>query len=108
MFGILPFLIHWFALSQWGAKIFQVPTSTNPHINHWTLLGDLQRLSESDIEPYLPQLCNILLDRESMPDQQIYDYLEKIMVSKCSTSMNFGFKLCGLLKVINDFNFRYI
>lgn len=123
MFGIVPFLVNWLALSQWisttsklgGAPASQngIPSYHNGHSissqSYWSLLSDFQSLPEEEVELFLPQICNILLDRENQPSagnalftshyQQIYHYLENMVLQKCAKSLPFGIKCCNLLRV---------
>ncbi len=127
MFGIIPFLVNWLALSQWisttskfgGSPVFSqhgIPSSDhNSHSlsskSYWSLLSDFQSLPEEEVELFLPQICNILLDRENQPSpgnthfssqyQQIYHYLENVVLQKCAKSLPFGIKCCNLLRVRN-------
>jgi hypothetical protein len=49
-----------------------------------------KRLPEEEIETFLPQICNMILDRESLNDPAIFDYFEKILISKCAQCLPFG------------------
>jgi hypothetical protein len=106
LLGILPFLIQWIALSQFHTnqntflKGNQQILYGNQHSkNHWTLLSELSKLPEKDIEQYLPQICNIVLDRESLNNDELSNYFENIIVNKCAECVPFGLRVCGLLKV---------
>ena len=71
---------------------------------HWALLSEFQQLPEDEIEGFLPQICNILIDRDTSrirDDYAIYDYFEKLLVEKCADCLTFGIRVCGLLKVQN-------
>lgn len=118
MFGILPFLIQWVALGMFGTKNLlppsfygnSVPTtnaytggytgqSPMPPKSHWSLLSEFQNLPEEDIETFLPQICNMILDRESLNDPAIFDYFERIILGKCAQCLPFGLRVCGVLRV---------
>lgn len=116
MFGILPFLIQWVALGMLGTKTLFPPSfygpnptieadfsgysgSSMPPKSHWTLLSEFQNLPEEDIETFLPQICNMILDRDSLNDPAIFDYFERIILSKCAQCLPFGLRVCGVLRV---------
>ncbi len=102
MFGILPFLIQWIALAQLGNQVYQqlyYHAHTTPLKSHWTLLNDFQQLPEEDIELFLPQICNMILDRGSLTDNHLFDYFEQLLVNKCADCFPFGLRVCALLKV---------
>lgn len=92
----MPFLIHWLALStqlysnQWHNK------------NHWNLLGDFQQLPEDEIEEFLPQICNILVERDqglgANDEYGVYAHFHKLLVEKCAGCLPFGLRVCSLLK----------
>lgn len=93
--NIVPFLIHWLALSghlysnQWRSK------------SHWNLLADFEQLPEDEIEEFLPQICNILIDHEpsSSPDEYaVYTHFHKLLIDKCAGCLPFGLRVCSLLK----------
>jgi hypothetical protein len=121
MIGILPFLIQWISLSQLGRKneqssyyYYQPGTTTAgseytpKNHNHWTLLNDFQQLPEEEIEHFLPQICNMIVDREAslgsggrhgaQLDPDLFEYFEDILVRKCAGCLTFGMRLCGVLK----------
>jgi hypothetical protein len=110
--NILPFLIQWVALSFLGTKYLQQQQQMQmqssyypinqiplPPKSHWTLLSEFQSLPEEEIETFLPQICNMILDRESLNDPAIFDYFEKILISKCAQCLPFGIRVCGTLRV---------
>lgn len=100
--GILPILVQWLALSQIGNILIQQSSyiqSTFPPKSQWTLLQDINSMPEDDIEKFLPQVCNLLIDRDTMNDLRLVDHLESILVDKCSKCLPFGFRVCSLLKV---------
>jgi hypothetical protein len=105
LLGILPFLIQWIALSQFQTN--RNAPQVDQHIftnnrfakSYWTLLSELSKLPEEDIEQYLPQICNIVLDRESLNNEELSNYFENIIVNKCAECVPFGLRVCGLLKV---------
>jgi len=92
--GVVPFLVHWLALSshlysnQWRTK------------THWNLLSDFQQLPEDEIEEFLPQICNILVERDhGAPDEfGVYTHFHKLLVEKCAGCLPFGLRVCSLLK----------
>jgi len=121
MIGILPFLIQWISLSQFGGRneqssyyYYQPGTSTGTTAgsehspkNHWTLLNEFQHLPEEEIEHFLPQICNMIVDREASLgggrqggalDPDLFEYFEDILVRKCAGCLTFGTRLCGVLK----------
>lgn len=109
--GILPFLIQWLALSELGSQLLQDPYSSMSSIGNyqsyssfppksqWTLLNEFSILPEDEIEKFLPQICNIMLDRDSLSDERLVAQYEKILLDKCSNCLPFGLKVCSLLKV---------
>ena len=101
MIGILSFLVQWLALSHIGNRSHQ-PTSyqfSSPPKSHWSLLSEFQNLPEDEIEGFLPQICNILLDRDSKDEFGLYEHFERILIEKCAGCLTFGMRVCGLLKV---------
>ena len=104
MLGILPFLIQWIALSQLGSQHFQYvqqqPSMQVPK-SHWTLLNEFKQLPEEEIDHFLPQVCNMILDRESLRDDDLYDYFESVLEKKCADCFSFGTRVCGVLKVMH-------
>lgn len=99
MLGIIPFLIQWLALSQFSNRNFQTNYQSYPLKSHWTLLSELQQFPEEELENFLPQLCNILLDRETISDDALFEFFERILVDKCEKSLLFGAKVSCYLKV---------
>ncbi|KAJ1396322.1 hypothetical protein B484DRAFT_265015, partial [Ochromonadaceae sp. CCMP2298] len=109
MLGILPFLIQWMALSQFGTQdyitSYYQPNQPNgyqpngyPPKSHWSLLQDFQNLPEEEIEHFLPQVVGMILDREALNDDELLDYFESIVEKKCANSFTFGSRVCGLLR----------
>jgi hypothetical protein len=75
MFGVLPFLIQWLTLAQFGSKLFQdqyYGSHWKPPKSHWSLLNDLQTASNDDVELFLPQICNIVLARDISPQYSLH------------------------------------
>eukprot|EP01033_Poteriospumella_lacustris_P016770 gene16770-12000_t len=72
--------------------------SPMPPKSHWSLLSEFQSLPEEDIETFLPQICNMILDRESLNDPAIFDYFERIILGKCAQCLPFGLRVCGVLR----------
>lgn len=67
--------------------------------SHWTLINEFAQLPEDEIEVFLPQVLNILLDNE-LPDQYgIYSQLERVILNKCANCLPFGLRIIHLLKV---------
>jgi hypothetical protein len=97
MIGILPFLVQWLALSGIGNQVQRSYAPTPPK-SHWALLAEFQQLPEDEIEKFLPQVCNILLDRESRDEYGIYGQFERLLVEKCAGCLTFGMRVCGLLR----------
>ena len=132
MVGILPFLIQWLALSKFSqtpsssSSTLRNPTGTGTHQpggtqtgsstyidphhhhsyhppkSHWTLLNEFADLPEDEIELFLPQVCNIILDNESYDQYGIFHNLERIIIDKCAKSLPFGLKVSHLLKVYSN------
>lgn len=103
MLGVLPFLIQWIALGQLGSQDYYFqsmhqPTSYAPK-SHWTLLNEFNQLPEEEIDHFLPQICNMILDRESLRDDDLFDYFESVIEQKCADCFSFGTRVCGVLKV---------
>ena len=92
MVGVISILIHWVALNHFGQNL-------SPPRSHWSLLADLQQLPEEELEDFLPQLCNILIDREVDDQYGLYDHFEQVILDKCAKCLPFGLRVCGLLKV---------
>ena len=103
MLGILPFLVQWIALSQLGSQISHLRL---PDKSYWSLLSDFKSLSENEVEKFLPQVCNILIEKDSTQDPDVFSYLEKILAEKCAGCLTFGLRTCSLLKVNVRFNFN--
>lgn len=100
MLAILPFLIQWIALSQLGQDILYKQTSRPT--SHWSLLHELQKLPEEEIDHFLPQVCSMMLDRATLADDDLFDYFESIVEQKCAECFSFGTKVCAVLKVPYD------
>jgi hypothetical protein len=119
LFTILPFFIQWLALSHYsrqqsesqqsfgwtssllGSQSRSVLPSFHPTKSHWSLLNDFQNLSENDLEKFLPQICNILVNGDNLNDNRVFQSFEDILVAKCSNCMPFGIRVCNLLKVVS-------
>lgn len=102
MLAILPFLIQWIALSQLGSREFFYRQSAAPQAkSHWSLLHELQQLPEEEIDHFLPQVCSMMLDREAVGDEDLFEYFESVIEHKCAECFSFGTKVCGALKVNN-------
>ena len=102
MMGIIPFLIQWMALNQFGSRHFRnryYQSSSYPPKGHWTLLSELNQLSVEEIESFIPQMCNVVSNREALNNDEVFEYFEKIILNKCSTCFPFGIKVCNYLKV---------
>ena len=96
MLGILPFLVQWLAFSYLGSQISHLRlTDKSP----WSLLSDFKSLSENEIEKFLPQICNILIDKDPTQDPDIFAYMENILADKCASCLTFGLRTSSLLKV---------
>jgi hypothetical protein len=103
MIGILPFLVQWLALSHLGSRNYQDHYNSayqysSPPKSHWALLSEFQQLPEDEIEGFLPQICNILLDRDTRDEYGLYEHFERILIQKCAGCLTFGMRVCGLLK----------
>ena len=110
MLGILSFLVQWLALSHVGSQhgsSFSQHSPSNSHQfssppkSHWTLLSEFYNLPQGEIEGFLPQICNILLDRDPKEDIGLYEHFERILIDKCAGCLTFGMRVCSLLKVHN-------
>jgi hypothetical protein len=117
LFTILPFFIQWLALSYnnkqqvndrssygWASSLLgsqsrSVLPSFHTTKSHWGLLNDFQNLSENELEKFLPQICNILVNEENVNDNRVFQSFEDILIAKCSNCMPFGIRVCNLLKV---------
>ena len=99
MFGILPFLVQWIALSSIGNQLSRL---RHPEKSYWSLLSDFQSLPENEIEKFLPQICSILIERDSTQDPDIFAYLEKILADKCAGCMTFGLRACSIFKAASQ------
>ena len=68
--GILPFLVQWayiLSISWRPSSVTLLPS--RPRASPWALLDDFRAFAEDDIEKFLPQVCNILIERS-----EIYPY----------------------------------
>jgi hypothetical protein len=101
MLGILSFLVQWLALSHVGNRDYQLSSHqfSSPPKSHWTLLSEFYNLPQDEIEGFLPQICNILLDRDPKEDIGLYEHFERILIDKCAGCLTFGMRVCSLLKV---------
>lgn len=100
MLGILSFLVQWLALSHIGSRNYLSSHQfSSPPKSHWALLSEFHNLPEDEIEAFLPQICNILLDRDQKDDFGLYEHFERILIDKCAGCLTFGMRVCGLLKV---------
>lgn len=112
MWGVIPFLVQWAALTYFVTKqqensyshfpltngpIYQQPADHS--IGHYTLLSEFDSLREEEIETFLPQIMNIILDRDALSDPHVIDHLEKIIIRKCSKCFPFGLRVFGALRV---------
>lgn len=105
MIGILPFLIQWISLSQLGKQHPSYSDNNYHHSfppkSHWTLLNEFQQLPEEEIEHFLPQVCNMVIDRNIQQvsyDVDLFEYFENILEKKCAECITFGARLSGILK----------
>ena len=125
---VVPFLIQWLALltgqgggpgpinttnrgvegqtSAWGFNEYvqQQSMGTLGGKTYWHLLNDLKSLPEDEIENFLPQLCNILVDNnfaKSM-DYQVYGQLRSVLLGKCAGSLPFGMRVCALIAAMAE------
>lgn len=96
MLGILPFLIQWLAISHIGNELSH---HSYPPKSHWTLLSELQQVPEDEIEEFLPQICNILIERDTVTDHDVFNYFERILLEKCAGCLPFGMRASSMLKV---------
>ncbi len=73
--------------------------STLSFDSHWSLLTKLQSLSEGEIELFLPQILNLLVERDSLTDYRVFYKFENILINKCKECLPFGIRLRNILKV---------
>lgn len=108
MLAVLPFLIQWIALSQFGNQdlFYKQSSSYIQPKSHWSLLQEFQQLPEDEIDHFLPQVCNMILDRDSLADDDLYDYFESVIEKKCADNFVFGTRVCGVLKVYREFSYN--
>lgn len=117
--GVVPFLIQWLALMNGGSHPAslgngqsplgqtQIPggfVDQQPPKSYWALLNDLGQLPEDEIEGFLPQMTNILVEdafAKSM-DYQTYGHLRQILLTKCAGCLPFGMRVCSLLEAQSD------
>lgn len=110
--GILPFLMQWLALSHLGNVLLNpdpLSLSFSPshtmHMNYqpksqWALLQEFVTIPEDEIEKFLPQIANILLEYENyFTDPRLIEQYESIILNKCANCLPFGIKVSSLLKV---------
>ncbi len=75
-----------------------------PPKTYWALLNDLGQLPEDEIEGFLPQIVNILVEdtfAKSM-DYQTYGHLRQILLTKCAGCLPFGMRVCALLEAQSE------
>ena len=94
--GILAFLLHWSTLSQFPNIGKQLNRDGD---SHWGLLKDFSAISESDLELYIPQICNIITSGKDYYSIEVLERFEDILAKKCENCLPFGIKLSGYLKV---------
>lgn len=106
MWRVIPLLVQWLALSYLSQQqIGQIGTSNGPvpysisKKTHWALIEELRTISEDEIEKILPQLVNILVERDGTISDEfgIYQQLERVVVDKCAKCFPFGVRVCNLL-----------
>ena len=104
--GILPFLMQWLALSKYSP--YQYDDQSNPNHpyftpkSHWTLINEFADLPEEEIEMFLPQVCNIIIDSDVHDEYGIHQSLEREIIQKCAKSLPFGMKVNYLLKAASS------
>lgn len=117
--GIVPILVQWLAILSWnmnnnthspdtmpyGSSYPSTPQGTGPTNygkSQWSLLNDLQSLPEDEIEHFLPQICNLLVDSNMINamDYGVYDHFRNIIIKKCAGCLPFGMRVCALLKAL--------
>ena len=94
--GVIPYLIQWIAFSQFGT--YQLPLPQSIPRNQWTLLTDFHQFKDFNVEQILPQVCELLLERDSSPENAVFEYFESIMIEKCANCLPLGIKMCSLLQ----------
>lgn len=84
----------------------QYNTVSSSRKTRWSLLSDLDKFPEDDLETFLPQLCNILIERDDgnshTSDDNLYVQFEKILLDKCAASLPFGIRMCAFLKALTQ------
>lgn len=86
---------------QYSSPYYQTQPETNSFFtpkSHWTLINEFVELPEDEIETFLPQVLNIILDNEAPDQYGIYQHLERAIITKCAKSLPFGLKVSHLLK----------
>lgn len=73
-----------------------------PYKSHWTLINEFIQLPEDEIETFLPQVVNIILDQETPDTSGIYDSLQRSIVQKCAKNLPFGLKVSHLLRAASS------
>jgi hypothetical protein len=96
MMGIVSFFVQWISLSFLGTHLTQY---SFPPRSHWSLLSEFHLLDDKELENFLPQLCNILVERDTSVDHDLFDYFERLVLDKCCNSVTFGMRACSILKV---------
>jgi hypothetical protein len=128
----IPLLVNWFV--KWLALTFEfqdLSISTSNYYEYDNSYGDYNQLSVlqektaelqshseqllsqlltrvpfHELESFSPQLCNIIVDRNTIPSDLDQSFaaqvqcFEEILENKCSDSLLFGIHLCNMLKVI--------
>jgi hypothetical protein len=148
--GIVSFLVNWLALSHNPLYQLPLPhirqapihTHTRPHTHphglphtdtdeksqnvqsvgsQWSLLADIYGFSVHTLECMLPQVCALLIERDSSEqtnthndgynsaeyvadnirfrNAEIFDYMETMLVDKCALCLPFGMKMFNYLQV---------
>jgi hypothetical protein len=102
MVGILPFLMQWLALSKHTQQHSSHKLNNQQYYtpkSHWTLINEFADLPEDEIELFLPQVCNIIIDNDAPDEFGIFQQLERTIINKCANCLPFGLKVSHLLKV---------
>ena len=97
MFSIIPFLVQWIALSYISLQShenYYIPNQKS----YWTLIEDFRSISEDEIEKFLPQICNILIEKNIPDEYGIYPHFERVLLDKCARCLPFGIRVCNILK----------
>lgn len=106
----VPFLVQWLAFTYnlYDDNIQQHPVGGLRQQNgggrlfgktHWNLLSEFNDYTDEDIEPFIPQLCSMVLDGGLHNNADITNYFLEAIESRCANSLPFGTKALNILEV---------